>query len=179
MTSADIVETPPFMKQCAFGGIDLGFWVFKNVELDETELSAHCGSGTHFDVAQEKCVVMPTCSTIDLASATDTVEKTNMCTAVAGCSLNMAYDACERRASSCLTNTGDDVLIQKTSCTSNPKCTWDPDAGACSVVFPSLDAPMELRRGCDGETVKLSTLCGVGTSFDADTLQCKLSGDGL
>jgi hypothetical protein len=175
MTSEDITP-PPFMKQCAFGGLNLGFWIFKDVELDEAEISAHCGFGTHFD--QDKCVARetPTCSTIDLASAADNVERTKLCMANAGCSLSKAYDVCET-ASSCHAQAGDDVLLQETRCTSTADCTWDADAGACSVVLPSIDRPMELRRGCDGETVKLSTLCGTGTSFDADTRQCKLLGD--
>lgn len=168
---------PTYMEQCAFLGLDLGFWIFKNKEVEVSELEKYCGYDTVFDAEQGRCVPRetPVCAAIPLSSDSTVGEKFDTCGAVAGCSLSMSLDSCEV-STPCFTDIDANAETQERSCKANPHCKWDPDAPfACSRIYPKFSAPETLRPGCDAEAVHISNLCGDGTVFHEDLRQCVLT----
>lgn len=177
-------ETTPskFMDQCAFAGLDLGFWIFRDVEKKPEDLKVFCGYDTHFDEAQGKCVPRetPVCKAIDLTGITDNAEKSNMCNAVAGCSLATNKTACEVTNRCTALDLGDGRPSQKEQCDANPNCTYDIDEPfPCYVANPGLDIETTLYKGCGKEQEKFTVkdLCGPGTVYDEDAKQCRLPGN--
>ena len=173
---SDLNAPPTYMKQCAFMGLDLGFWIFKNKEMEVSELKKYCGYDTKFDAEQGRCVARetPVCAAIPISSDSTIEEKSDTCGAVAGCSLSMSEDSCEALAP-CTVSLDDNAETQERSCKANPNCEWDPEGPfACSEPHPGLLAPDKLKPGCDAEAVHISNLCGEGTVFHKDFKQCVL-----
>lgn len=174
---SDLDAPPTYMKQCAFMGLDLGFWIFNNKEMEVSELKRYCGYDTKFDANEGRCVPRetPVCTAITLSSDATDDERIEACNAVAGCSVSMTGgDSCEALIP-CNVSIDDNAETQERACTANPNCEWDPDGPfACSVPHPSLFASEKLRPGCDAETVHISNLCGEGTVFHEGFRQCVL-----
>lgn len=179
MTESE-TSSPKFMDQCAFAGLDLGFWIFKNVETKPEDLKAFCGYDTHFDEAQGKCVPRetPVCEAVDLSGVTGCRDRSKACVSVAGCSLNSDCTTCE------LTTPCHTVDYRnpspKEQCDGNPNCTYDSDKlFPCEVATPEFGIDTKLTKGCGGEQEKLTItdLCGPGTVYDEDAKQCKLPGN--
>ena len=177
-------ETTPskFMDQCAFAGLDLGVWIFKNVETKPEDLKAFCGYDTHFDEAQGKCVPRetPVCDAIDLSGAKGWKEKSKTCGSVAGCSLNEDWTKCEVLMECHASDRGEGYPSLTDQCAANPNCTYDGNKILpCHVAIPDIDTDTKLKRGCGKEQEKLTIkdLCGAGTVYNEDAKQCMLPGN--
>ena len=166
-------DTTPtvYHKHCPWLSLDLGIWPFSNVEYTPDEMNKFCGYDTEFDPTVGKCVptTVAHCDTIDLSGLTTYEEKKSACNAQA-CTVGLS-GTCGSMMT-CMVN-GDDATAEA-GCKANPGCTWNPDAALRgSAKKRGLFADTTIRATCESDEMRVSELCGQGTTYNSILKVCE------